>query len=226
MDDVKENEKSNISVSDQSAEAKTTSAEPSAAAILAQTVSSNPSPPTLTTTDSGEPSESQSSSQLAQSSSEGSSSQSSSQNSVSQSATPSTPAPTTGAAPAQTAPPAPKSEQESELVTINALLLIALAAGMFYVGTVVFAADSLLFFAGIFVYLIIAPPGTYAQGKSKMVSFTKEVAIAFALSFVLFLILKALMPPDADQAKWLTFILFILGAKLVFNPYYNFKSDD
>lgn len=180
MDDVKENEKSNVSVSDESAEAKTTSAEPSAAAILAQTVSSNPS----------------------------------------------SPASTTDAAPAQAAPPAPKSEQESELVTINALLLIALAAGMFYVGTVVFAADSLLFFAGIFVYLIIAPPGTYAQGKSKMVSFTKEVAIAFALSFVLFLILKALMPPDADQAKWLTFILFILGAKLVFNPYYNFKSDD
>jgi hypothetical protein len=119
-----------------------------------------------------------------------------------------------------------KSDQESELIALNGLLLVALAAGLFYVGTVVFAADSLLFFTGIFVYLLVAPPGTYVQGKSKIVSFTKEVAAAFGLTFVLFLILKAAMPADADQAKFFTFILFILGFKLVFFPYYNFKKDD
>ncbi len=118
------------------------------------------------------------------------------------------------------------SEREGELVTLNGLLLVVLAGAMFYVGTVVFASDSLLFFGGIFVYVLVAPPGTYAQGKSKMVSFTKEVAIAFALCFCLFMLLKTFLPPDADQAKLLTILLTVLGVKLVFYPYYNFKQDD
>jgi hypothetical protein len=117
------------------------------------------------------------------------------------------------------------NEKESELTTLSGLLLIGLAVSMFYVGTVVFAKDSLIFFAGIFVYLIIAPPGTYAQGKSKMASFTKELAIAFALTFVLFMILKNVLPPDADQAELFTIVLAILGIKLVHYPYYNAKDD-
>jgi hypothetical protein len=129
------------------------------------------------------------------------------------------------ATPASTAPAASK-DQETELIVVNALLLIGLVGAMLYVGTVVFAADALLFFLGIFVYLIVAPPGTYVQGKSKMVSFTKEVACAFALTFVLFLLLKQFMPADADQAKWLTIVLATLGVKLVFYPYYNFNADD
>lgn len=128
-----------------------------------------------------------------------------------------TPAPT---------PALPTKDQENELIAVNGLLLVGLVTAMLYVGIVVFAADSLLFFLGIFIYLMIAPPGTYVQGKSKMVSFTKEVACAFALTFVLFLLLKQFMPPDADQAKWLVIVLATLGIKLVFNPYYNFKSDD
>lgn len=119
-----------------------------------------------------------------------------------------------------------ESEREGELVTINAVLLVALAGAMFYVGTVVFASDSLLFFGGIFLYMLVAPPGTYAQGKSKMVSFTKEVALAFAISFCLFMGLKTFLPPDADQAKLLTILLTVLGVKLVFYPYYNFKQED
>jgi len=141
-------------------------------------------------------------------------------------AAPAPPAKTDEAAQVAAAGAKSKSEQESELIALNGLLLVALAGGMIYVGTVIFGADSLLFFTGIFVYMIVAPPGTYAQGKSKMVSFTREIAIAFGLTFVLYLILKAVMPADADQAKFFTLILFILGAKLVFNPYYNFKPDD
>lgn len=118
-----------------------------------------------------------------------------------------------------------RTEKENELTTLSGLLLVGLAAAMFYVGTVVFAKDSLIFFAGIFVYLIIAPPGTYAQGKSKMASFTKEVAIAFALTFVLFMVLKQVLPPDADQAELFTIVLAILGIKLVHFPYYNAKDD-
>ncbi len=133
--------------------------------------------------------------------------------------------PAAAATPASPAP-APSKDQETELIVVNALLLIGLVGAMLYVGTVVFAADALLFFLGIFVYLIVAPPGTYVQGKSKMVSFTKEVACAFALTFVLFLLLKQFMPADADQAKWLTIVLATLGVKLVFYPYYNFKADD
>jgi hypothetical protein len=136
-----------------------------------------------------------------------------------------TPAPAAAATPASPSP-APTKDQETELIVVNALLLIGLVGAMLYVGTVVFAADALLFFLGIFVYLIVAPPGTYVQGKSKMVSFTKEVACAFALTFVLFLLLKQFMPADADQAKWLTIVLATLGVKLVFYPYYNFKADD
>lgn len=117
-------------------------------------------------------------------------------------------------------------EKENELIALNGLLLVALAGGMFYVGTVLFAADSLLFFAGIFIYLLIAPPGTYVKGKSKMATFTKEVAVAFGLSFVLYLVFKAIPFATDDQAKFLILILFILGFKLVFNPYYNFKQDD
>lgn len=117
------------------------------------------------------------------------------------------------------------TEKESELTTLSGLLLVGLAAAMFYVGTVVFAKDSLIFFAGIFVYLIVAPPGTYVKGKSRMASFTKEVAIAFALTFVLFMILKQVLPPDADQAELFTVVLAILGIKLVHFPYYNAKDD-
>lgn len=117
------------------------------------------------------------------------------------------------------------TEKESELTTLSGLLLVGLAVAMFYVGTVVFAKDSLIFFAGIFVYLIIAPPGTYVKGKSRMASFTKEVAIAFALTFVLFMILKQVLPPDADQAELFTVVLAILGIKLVHFPYYNAKDD-
>lgn len=173
MDDVKENEKSNVSVSDDTAPVLSVS-EP------------EPKP---------------------------------------ESAPAATPAPAAAATPASTAPAASK-DQETELIVVNALLLIGLVGAMLYVGTVVFAADALLFFLGIFVYLIVAPPGTYVQGKSKMVSFTKEVACAFALTFVLFLLLKQFMPADADQAKWLTIVLATLGVKLVFYPYYNFKADD
>ncbi|MBX3074341.1 hypothetical protein KF707_14995 [Candidatus Obscuribacterales bacterium] len=172
MDDVKENEKSNVSVSDDTAPVLSVS---------------EPEP---------EP--------------------------KAESAPASTPAP--AATPASPAPPT--KDQETELIVVNALLLIGLVGAMLYVGTVVFAADALLFFLGIFVYLIVAPPGTYVQGKSKMVSFTKEVACAFALTFVLFLLLKQFMPADADQAKWLTIVLATLGVKLVFYPYYNFKADD
>lgn|GEM_PF-1720146 len=118
------------------------------------------------------------------------------------------------------------NDKESELTTLSGLMLIGLAAAMFYVGTVVFAKDSLIFFAGIFVYLIVAPPGTYAQGKSKMVSFTKEVAIAFALTFVLFVILKSALPADADQAQLFTVVLAVLGIKLVHFPYYNTKNEE
>ncbi len=117
------------------------------------------------------------------------------------------------------------TEKESELTTLSGLLLVGLAVAMFYVGTVVFAKDSLIFFAGIFVYLLIAPPGTYVKGKSRMASFTKEVAIAFALTFVLFMILKQVLPPDADQAELFTVVLAILGIKLVHFPYYNAKDD-
>lgn len=173
MDDVKENEKSNVSVSDDTAPVLSVS-EP------------EPKP---------------------------------------ESAPAATPAPAAAATPASTAPAASK-DQETELIVVNALLLIGLVGAMLYVGTVVFAADALLFFLGIFVYLIVAPPGTYVQGKSKMVSFTKEVACAFALTFVLFLLLKQFMPADADQAKWLTIVLATLGVKLVFYPYYNFNADD
>lgn len=175
MDDVKENEKSNVSVSDDTAPVLSVS-EPEP----------EPKP---------------------------------------ESAPAATPAPAAAATPASTAPAASK-DQETELIVVNALLLIGLVGAMLYVGTVVFAADALLFFLGIFVYLIVAPPGTYVQGKSKMVSFTKEVACAFALTFVLFLLLKQFMPADADQAKWLTIVLATLGVKLVFYPYYNFKADD
>lgn len=118
------------------------------------------------------------------------------------------------------------ADREGELVTLTGLMLVVLAGAMFYVGTVMFASDSLLFFGGIFLYMLVAPPGTYAQGKSKMVSFTKEVAIAFALCFCLFMALKTLLPPDADQAKLLTILLTVLGVKLVFYPYYNFKQED
>lgn len=175
MDDVKENEKSNVSVSDDTAPVLSVS---------------EPEP-----------------------------------ESKPESAPAATPAPAAAATPASTAPAASK-DQETELIVVNALLLIGLVGAMLYVGTVVFAADALLFFLGIFVYLIVAPPGTYVQGKSKMVSFTKEVACAFALTFVLFLLLKQFMPADADQAKWLTIVLATLGVKLVFYPYYNFKADD
>ncbi len=58
-----------------------------------------------------------------------------------------------------------------------------------------------------------------------MASFTKEVAIAFALTFVLFMILKQVLPPDADQAELFTVVLAILGIKLVHFPYYNAKDD-
>jgi len=173
MDDVKENDKSNVSVSDDTAPVLSVS-EPA------------PKP---------------------------------------ESAPAATPAPAAAATPASPSP-APTKDQETELIVVNALLLIGLVGAMLYVGTVVFAADALLFFLGIFVYLIVAPPGTYVQGKSKMVSFTKEVACAFALTFVLFLLLKQFMPADADQAKWLTIVLATLGVKLVFYPYYNFKADD
>jgi len=119
-----------------------------------------------------------------------------------------------------------KSDKETELVALNGLMLCALAGGMFYVGTVLFTQDSLLFFTGIFIYLMVAPPGTYVHGKSKMATFTKEVAIAFGLCFALFMVLKKVMPVDADQARFFTVILTVLGVKLVFFPYYNLKSDD
>ncbi len=123
-------------------------------------------------------------------------------------------------------PPRTSNDKESELTTLSGLLLVVLAGAMFYVGTVVFAKDSLLFFAGIFLYMLIAPPGTYAQGKSKMASFTKEVAMAFTLTLVLFLGLKSILPAGQDQAQFFTVLLAILGFKLVHWPYYNTKDDE
>jgi len=121
--------------------------------------------------------------------------------------------------------PIKKPEDDHELVAINVLLLCALAGGMFYVGTSYFGKDSLLFFLGVFVFLFMQP-GKFVKGRNKYSRFTKEVSLAFVLSFGLFVLLKAVLPQDLDQAKLLTLILFALGAKLVFFPYYNFKKDD
>lgn len=196
MDDVKENEKSSISVTDDASKNESSSDSPKSENGTHADPSGPPGDVTLK---------------------------------LEETAAPPAPAPVTEPSPMST--PAPSQtlhgkDQENELIAVNGLLLVGLVGAMLYVGTVVFAADSLLFFLGIFIYLMVAPPGTYVQGKSKMVSFTKEVACAFALTFVLFLLLKQFMPPDADQAKWLTIVLAVLGIKLVFNPYYNFKNDD
>lgn len=116
-------------------------------------------------------------------------------------------------------------EKETELITMNGLLLVGLAFAMLYVGTVVFAKDSLIFFAGIFVYMIVAPPGTYGQGKSKMASFTRELALAFGLTLAIFFVLKQVLHPDADQVELLIVVLATLGIKLVHFPYYTTKDD-
>jgi uncharacterized membrane protein len=126
-----------------------------------------------------------------------------------------------------------EKESREELNGLLGILVIVLAAGMIGVGTIVFARDALLFFAGLFLYFIVAPPGTFVKGKSKMASFTKEVALAFALCFAVFLVLKAVLPAllrvsweEIDQAKVMIFVLTVLGVKLVFFPYYNFRQDD
>ena len=220
MDDVKENDKTNVSVSEESQDSKSAKASKSSKKKSAASSS-----------ESGQSTDLKGDTvKIVEKPSSESAPASTNNGEVSQPPAPATPeaaaAPATGPSAEQEQERQKAREQESELVALNGLLLVALAGGMFYVGTVVFAADSLLFFTGIFVYLIVAPPGTYAQGKSKMASFTKEVAIAFGLTFILFLILKALMPADADQSKFFTIILAVMGVKLVFYPYYNFKQDN
>lgn len=138
-----------------------------------------------------------------------------------------TPAPATVQEPAASTEVVEKKpeEENSELMEINALLLCALAGGMFYLGTTYFGKDSLLFFTGIFIFLMI-PPGSFVKGKNKMSRFTKEVALAFAVSFGIFIFLKAVIPPDFDQAKLIILVMTALGIKLILSPYYNFKKDE
>lgn len=117
----------------------------------------------------------------------------------------------------------PPETETDELQSVMVMLTIVLAAAIFYVGLTVFREDSLIFFSGIFVFLAVRP-GTIIKAKNKMTRFVKELAMAFVTCFCIFLIVKAVMPPGStadDQAKFLTMVLWALGVRLVFFPYYN-----
>lgn len=117
----------------------------------------------------------------------------------------------------------PPLTESDEMQGVMIWLVIVLSIAILYVGLTVFREDSLVFFSGIFVFLAVRP-GTIIKAKSKMARFVKELAMAFVACFCLFLIIKAVMPPGTttdDQAKYLTMVLWALGVRLVFFPYYN-----
>lgn len=117
----------------------------------------------------------------------------------------------------------PPLTENDEMQGVMIALVIVLSIAILYVGLTVFREDSLVFFSGIFVFLAVRP-GTIIKAKSKMTRFVKELAMAFVTCFCLFLVIKAVMPPGTttdDQAKYLTMVLWALGVRLVFFPYYN-----
>lgn len=117
----------------------------------------------------------------------------------------------------------PPVTETDEMQSVMIAMVIVLAIAILYVGLTVFRDDSLVFFSGIFVFLAVRP-GTIIKAKSKMARFVKELAMAFITCFCLFLVIKAVMPPGTttdDQAKYLTMVLWALGVRLVFFPYYN-----
>jgi|AGTN01.1.fsa_nt_gi hypothetical protein len=117
----------------------------------------------------------------------------------------------------------PPLTESDEMQGVMIALVIVLSIAILYVGLTVFREDSLVFFSGIFVFLAVRP-GSIIKAKSKMTLFVKELAMAFLTCFCLFLVIKAVMPPGTttdDQAKYLTMVLWALGVRLVFFPYYN-----